>query len=298
VRPHEFLPQTRQAKRLDWDRLQLAAQLFLMGLFKKAVLADAAAPIAERVFRQPGRHASSAVWLAVLCYAVQIYCDFSGYSDMAVGVAHAFGFKLPANFNMPYFAASIGEFWRRWHITLSTWLRDYLYIPLGGNRRGLGRTCLNLMLTMLLGGLWHGAKWTFVFWGGYHGLLLVLQRLRPLPPVLASAALRPVRVAATFLLVCVGWVFFRAASFPDAWTMLARLLRPTDGATLSSAQQRLALTLLGTVLLGHAAGTFLPLQRLERRAPALALGLAYGLAFLAIQVLIPEAGGAFIYFQF
>src|SRR5579884_75312 len=181
VRPRDFLPQIGRPKRFSWNRAQLGVQLFLLGFFKKAVIADRLADIVDPVFAAPAGYGTATVWLAVLSYAVQIYCDFSGYSDMAVGTAHLLGFKLPRNFNMPYFAINVSDFWKRWHISLSTWLRDYLYIPLGGSRRGRLRTYCNLLLTMGIGGLWHGANWTFAAWGLYHGLLLTLHRALPRP---------------------------------------------------------------------------------------------------------------------
>src|SRR5262249_2644381 len=158
----DFLPQINRRKRFNWDRAQYGVQLFLIGLFKKAVIADHLGSLVDPVFKSPAAFGSGAVWLAVLSYAVQIYCDFSGYSDMALGTAHLLGFRLPRNFRMPYFAADISAFWQRWHISLSSWLRDYVYIPLGGSRGGTWKTYRNLLLTMLLGGLWHGANWTFV----------------------------------------------------------------------------------------------------------------------------------------
>ncbi len=179
-------------------------------------------------------YGTATVWLAVLAYAVQIYCDFSGYSDMAIGVARVLGYDFCENFDHPYVSRSITEFWRRWHISLSSWLRDYLYIPLGGDRQGPRRTYVNLMLTMLLGGLWHGAAWTFVFWGFLHGAALALERgLRPrLLPRLAGIP-GPVLGAAgwawTMLVVLVAWVFFRAPSFATAATVLDRMFVPAAG---------------------------------------------------------------------
>ena len=171
------------------------------------------------MFNQPDYFSSATVWLAVFAYAIQIYCDFSGYSDMAIGTARMLGFHLNRNFYMPYISTSLTEFWQRWHISLSTWLRDYLYIPLGGNRRGQRRTYVNLMITMLLGGLWHGASWNFVIWGGAHGLGLAVNRywgktFKAKPTPIG----RFVAWFFTFLFVCVIWVLFRA---PDTATMAA-----------------------------------------------------------------------------
>jgi alginate O-acetyltransferase complex protein AlgI len=206
IRPGSFFPQIRNAHRLSWSRVEIGARLFLLGLFKKAVIADQLAQVVDPVFAAPDAFASGTLWIAALCYSVQIYCDFSGYSDMAIGSAWALGLKLPTNFRMPYFSANPAEFWRRWHISLSSWLRDYLYIPLGGNRKGRFATYRNLMITMLLGGLWHGAAWTFVAWGAWHGLLLALHRAIPWPAWTGARALHPVKVAITFLLVTLGWV--------------------------------------------------------------------------------------------
>lgn len=298
VRPHEFLPQIGQRKRWNWDRLQLGAQFFVVGLFKKAAIADQLATIVDPVFAEPAQFGSAAVWLAVLCYACQIYCDFSGYSDMAVGLAHMLGFKLPRNFNLPYLAESITDFWRRWHITLSSWLRDYLYIPLGGNRHGTWMTYRNLLLTMLLGGLWHGANWTFVAWGFYHGLLLSLHKAIPWPRWMAAPVFRPLFGVGTFLLVCIGWVFFRAQTFADAATILNRMLWPTAGRTLEPAMFLWASLALSLLLAGWLASVLLDLKRLERRIPAPVLGFVLAGAFVLAQILMPEDGKAFIYFQF
>jgi alginate O-acetyltransferase complex protein AlgI len=298
VRPRDFLPQIRQEKRFDWDRLQLGAQYFLVGLFKKAVLADQAATIADPVFAHPGEFASSAVWLGVLCYAVQIYCDFSGYTDMAIGVAHAFGFKLPLNFNMPYFAANVSEFWRRWHVSLSSWLRDYLYIPLGGSRGSRLATYRNLFLTMLLGGLWHGANWTFVAWGALHGAMLAAHRAVPLPRWTGHPFFRPVLVAVTFLCVCVGWVFFRAQSFADAATILARMAWAAEGKRLDEVSGLIAAAVLSVTLVSHLLGTFVNWRKVERWLPAPALGAGLAGLLLLAQFFMPEDGKSFIYFQF
>src|SRR5262249_14525385 len=206
VRPREFLPQLRRRKRFSWDRAQLGLQFFLIGLFKKAVLADNVAEVIDPVFKDPAAFGTAAAWLAVVGYAVQVYCDFSGYSDMAVGLAHLLGFHLPPNFHLPYFAANIAEFWRRWHMSLGRWLRDYLYIPLGGSRGRPVRASLNLLVVMTVCGLWHGANWPCVAWGVYNGLLLLGHRLLPRPAWLARPGLRPPAVAVTFATLCVGFL--------------------------------------------------------------------------------------------
>ncbi|MEX2444358.1 MAG: MBOAT family protein [Alkalispirochaeta sp.] len=202
-----------------WKRFAAGARRFTLGLVRKVLIADAVAPLVNAVFAAdaPG---FTAAWLGVAAYTVQIYFDFSAYSDMAIGLGGMMGFQFPENFRRPYHSRSITEFWRRWHITLSTWLRDYLYIPLGGSRHGTRRTLLNLMTVMVLGGLWHGAAWTFVFWGSWHGAWLVIERL--LRGSHREAAPHPFagRMYA-MLVVMVGWVFFRAESFSAAGRVLA-----------------------------------------------------------------------------
>jgi alginate O-acetyltransferase complex protein AlgI len=211
--------------------------LFAIGFAKKLLIADQVAPLANAAFALPAPGLLAA-WTGVLAYAVQIYFDFSGYSDIAIGLGRMLGFRIPANFRSPYQAHSITEFWRRWHVSLSTWLRDYLYVPLGGNRRGPARTYVNLALTMLLGGLWHGAAWTFVAWGALHGAYLVVHRgwQRVRARVSATPA-GPVEVfagaALTLVAVVVGWVLFRAADLPTAWAIL-RAMAGAGTAVLAS----------------------------------------------------------------
>ncbi len=299
VRPRDFLPQLRRPKRLDWDRVYLGARLFILGFFKKCIIADHLGElVVDPVFADPAAFGSSAAWLGVLAYAVQIYGDFSGYSDMGIGLAHSLGFKLPVNFHYPYLSANVAEFWRRWHISLSSWLRDYLFIPLGGSRGGTARTYRNLIVVMLLGGLWHGANWTFVVWGLYHGVLLALHRALPWPRALGSALLRPVCVVTTFVAVCAGWVFFRAPTFGDAGTILARMAWPTDGAALARGPALLVVLSLALTLAGHTLGTRVDLLRAERRLPAPVMGAGLALLLALGMVLFPEGGRTFIYFQF
>ena len=223
VRASVFLPQMDREIGPTVDRLRVGASIFLLGLTKKLLIADRVALAADPVFTRPELFSTPAVWLGVLAYTIQIYCDFSGYSDMAVGTAKMIGYDLPRNFRMPYLSANVAEFWRRWHITLSTWLRDYLYIPLGGNRRGGVRTYGNLAVTMLLGGLWHGASWNFVLWGGLHGVALAVHRAQGelrggralLPPVLA--------VPVTFVFVMLCWVPFRSPDWATTRVILGKL---------------------------------------------------------------------------
>ncbi|HTO52345.1 MAG TPA: MBOAT family protein [Myxococcota bacterium] len=298
VRPADFLPQLRVLQRFDWTRMELGLRIFTLGLLKKAVIADQVARLVDPVYAAPADYASAAVWAATLGYAIQIYCDFSGYSDMAIGCAHAFGLRLPQNFDLPYLSLNIAEFWRRWHISLSSWLRDYLYIPLGGNRGSTAETYRNLWITMLLGGLWHGAAWTFVFWGAYHGALLALHRALPWPQWLARPVFAPARAAVTFFFVCLGWVLFRARSLADAGIVYARLLWPSAGVTLAPEVTLAFAIVVGVVLAAHLVGRFVDVDALARRLPVPMAAGGFAVALLAAQLFMPDEGGAFIYFQF
>jgi alginate O-acetyltransferase complex protein AlgI len=232
VHHKDVVPQFERADgRLTASDLSAGLTIFAIGLFKKAILADSIAPDANLLFASVHQGVAAplvASWVGALAYTLQLYFDFSGYSDMAIGLARMFGIRLPANFDSPYKATNIVEFWRRWHMTLSRFLRDYLYVALGGNRKGPVRRYANLLTTMLLGGLWHGAGWTFVFWGLLHGLYLCINhgwRHMTEGMAWASAAwMRPVHHLVTLLAVIVGWVFFRAASFSDATTVLGGMI--------------------------------------------------------------------------
>jgi alginate O-acetyltransferase complex protein AlgI len=254
VRASVFLPQMSRPIGPTRERLGLGASIFLVGLTKKVVLADALATVADPIFAQPDLFATSTVWCGVVAYTLQIYCDFSGYSDMAIGTAKMIGYDLPQNFNLPYLSPNITEFWRRWHMTLSSWLRDYVYIPLGGSRRGAARTYVNLMLTMLIGGLWHGASWNFVLWGFLHGFALVVHRFvrertggKPVFPALIGVPL-------TLLFVMICWVPFRAASFEAGTTMLHAMFVATDGVRWMPTKLFQA---LAVILAGHVVGWML-----------------------------------------
>ena len=223
VRASIFLPQLTRTLEPSLARAGPGLQRILLGITKKRLLADRLATYVDAIFAAPAAYSQWTVTGAVVAYSLQIYCDFSGYSDMAIGVSRVIGFDLPENFDMPYRSTSITDFWRRWHMTLSSWLRDYLYIPLGGNRRGEARTYVNLMITMLLGGLWHGANWTFVFWGFMHGVGLAVHKAwggivggrRPFGGALGWAV--------TYAFVCVAWVFFRARDFATATLVLRKI---------------------------------------------------------------------------
>jgi alginate O-acetyltransferase complex protein AlgI len=319
VRARDFLPQIKRPKHCDWVRLHLGLQYFLMGLFKKLAIADRMALFADPVFDHALDHPTSTVWIAMFAYAMQVYCDFSGYTDMAIGTAHMLGYKLAENFNMPYLAANISEFWNRWHISLSSWLRDYLFIPLGGSRGSEWKTRRNLLITMTLCGLWHGAAWPFVGFGFLQGWLLILHRAfhrwcrsRPrLDAALRSQLGTAFRIAFTFVCFCLSLVIFRSSSFSSAFDMYRRLLTaaPTVEQVLPDSLLVLApkvepppvfgfwLT-AGIMLAGHLLGRSGIWIRPALRLPAPMLGFSYAVLFGLALLLEPQGAKPFIYFQF
>jgi D-alanyl-lipoteichoic acid acyltransferase DltB (MBOAT superfamily) len=306
VRADVFFPQLLEWKRPRPIECQRAIHLILFGLVKKLVFADRFAPIADAYFSDPGRHPGAvAAWTGALAFTMQIYFDFSGYTDIARGCAQLLGFKFPLNFNRPYLATSITEFWKRWHMSLSQWLRDYLYIPLGGNRQGRLMTYRNLMLTMLLGGLWHGASWNFVVWGGYHGLLLAGHRSfvssiagSRIERALNRGVLVPVKIACTLLLVVIGWVFFRAATLPDA-RMILRAMFAGEWLHSQSLLNPAALVLCSIAfVLGVLEEKARPLDRLAL-APAWRRVGVYVVLFFSLELFsVTGQKIPFIYFQF
>lgn len=213
VKAQDFLPQLEEERKVTLKGLETGLQIFVMGIFKKIVLADRLSVFVDDVFSCPSVFSSFTVILAVIAYALQIYFDFSGYSDMAIGTAKCMGYDIQRNFNLPYISPNPTEFWKRWHISLSTWLQEYLYIPLGGNRKGKVRTYINLMLTMLIGGLWHGASWTFMAWGAFHGIGLCVHKFY-LKTDLAKVKIPTIlSMILNNIFVCLCWVFFRGTSF-------------------------------------------------------------------------------------
>ena len=223
VKAQDFLPQLEQDRRVTLKGLEAGLQIFIMGMFKKIVLADRLSVFVDDVFAAPAAYSSLTVILAVISYALQIYFDFSGYSDMAIGCARCMGYDLQRNFNLPYLSKNPSEFWKRWHISLSTWLQEYLYIPLGGNRKGKTRTYINLMLTMILGGLWHGASWTFVIWGTLHGLALCVHKAVAKSRRDKKHLPAPVPILINNIFVCLCWIFFRADRFGTALCVLNKI---------------------------------------------------------------------------
>src|SRR5450631_1832159 len=234
-RAAHLMPQFETVRPFDRELFTTGSLLFAWGLYQKIVIADNVAPIANAVFGAPGNQTAGSTLAGVLAFAVQIYCDFCGYSNMARGLARCMGFDLMVNFNQPYFARTPSEFWQRWHISLSRWLRDYLYIPLGGNRNGKLALYRNLMITMLLGGLWHGASWTFVAWGAFHGAIQVVYRVLRIDSIVDRSRFLSMRGFAvqvaswftTMCLVCIGWILFRAHTFEDAVAVFVNLLGTT-----------------------------------------------------------------------
>jgi D-alanyl-lipoteichoic acid acyltransferase DltB (MBOAT superfamily) len=300
-RYQHLMPQLKAPR--VWRREYFGEGLYhvLFGLFKKVIVADNLAPIVSHVFSTPTAQLSSfEVMVGALAFALQIYGDFSGYSSIAQGVSKWMGVDLSYNFRMPYFARTPSEFWQRWHISLSSWLRDYLYIPLGGNRKGVTRTYINLALTMLLGGLWHGAAWTFVFWGAWHGLLLVAYRAAGAEHVQPAGhrLLAVGQALLMFIFVCTGWIFFRASSLEQALGMIGALFgsyAPTEfGVYALSMLLFLVSPLMVYEWFVYRADDMLMLLR----RPAWQRYCVYLYLVLMIVVMPPLAQQVFIYFQF
>ena len=303
VRAAEFLPQLARPLLFQPDSVRLGLKLFLFGLFKKVVVADNLAIFVDSVHANPSAFSAGDLWVSAYAFAFQIYYDFSGYSDMAIGLARIFGFKFPENFHRPYCARNVSEFWRRWHISLSSWLRDYLYIPLGGSRGGTIKTARNLMITMVLGGLWHGANWTFLAWGFLHGLFLGVHRIFTQSfanypragRLMASPVMTPIFVLLTFHCWTLSMVLFRASTITAGNSMLARMFFPGDAFAVS-AWSTLALCVVLYML-----------QISQERRDLLAQFDSFPMAlritilvvgFWAMILLKPEGTEPFLYFQF
>ncbi len=300
VRAKVFLPQLLKKPDLSQTATARALLLIMTGLFKKVIIANyIATELVDPVFENPLAFSGLEAFLAVYGYAIQIYCDFSAYSEIAIGVAALLGFSFPDNFNDPYRAQSLREFWRRWHISLSTWLRDYLYISLGGNRMGKFRTYLNLAITMLLGGLWHGASWNFVFWGALHGVGLGVERyfIERFGPLKKNIYIQILSVIFIFNFVCLGWVFFRANNFTLAMEYLRALGNTSTPSTLLTPFVILLLVIgIGMHFLPKEPGTRMRVQ--FSRLPTVAQGAILGLLLLMLSAFGPEGVAPFIYFQF
>lgn len=319
-RARRLLPQFRRVARLDPEAVVSGGRLILWGAFKKLVIADNLAPYVDAVYADPTSHTGLPLLLATVFFAFQIYCDFSAYIDIARGAARILGIELMRNFDRPYGAVSIADFWHRWHIALSTWFRDYVYIPLGGNRKGLALQTRNILVVFLLSGLWHGANWTFVLWGGLHGLYMLLSLLttgwRRRFVERSGLLLRPglhhgLQVATTFGLVCFAWIFFRAASLGDAIYVAThlfhdlpqQLVSATALAEFISAGQGTPLgfwtlvAMLAALLAGHVLPEDTGQMILERAARWQRWGAYYALT-VGVMFFGPIDTNAFIYFRF
>lgn len=305
VRAKSFLPQLKKDIVLNRNEIEKGFFLIMMGLFKKSILADYLSQYNDLVFANPGAYSGVETLMAIYGYAIQIYCDFSGYTDMAIGMGKMMGFDLGINFNKPYQSTSLTDFWRRWHISLSSWLRDYLYIPLGGNRKGKFRTYLNLFITMLLGGLWHGANWKFIFWGGMHGVGLIVDKLWQ---KITKGKLKEYRVARivgwfiTLHFVIFLWIFFRADSFQTAWEIIGQVFNSFDLAYLPVFfETRKLFVLLLVLAIGiHAipSSRFDKVERAYIHTPFLVKVLAFIILIQCILQIKSSDVQPFIYFQF
>ncbi|CAH0998990.1 Peptidoglycan O-acetyltransferase [Neolewinella maritima] len=310
-RATRLLPQFGRRREFDYDQAVYGGKQILWGLFKKMVVADNCAVVVNEVFADPGAYAGSTLLLGAALFAFQIYGDFSGYSDIAIGTARLFGIRLTRNFAYPYFSRNIGEFWRRWHISLSTWFRDYLYIPLGGSRGTQVRVIRNTFVIFLVSGLWHGANWTFVIWGGLHALyflpLLLTGRNRKYTGIVAADRKLPsgreaLGMLGTFTLVTIGWVFFRADSLGEAWLYLERIASASLFAEPIFPGRRDALVTVGFVLLLLGIEWWgrrrdVPLLQVEGILPR-RLWIMFYYAFAVCTLLAAGRSQAFIYFQF
>lgn len=317
VRPPQLVPQFETERKASGKQMLDGFFLLSLGLFMKVVLADTLlAKSADDVFAFVGPLATADTWLGVLAFSGQIFYDFAGYSTCAIGAAMCLGFWLPENFRYPYGAIGFSDFWRRWHITLSAWLRDYLYIPLGGNRKGEVRTYVNLMMTMLLGGLWHGASWTFVAWGGLHGVYLWVEKF--LKDQFAKSSPRPAVATATagitiqgykssafiyalftFFLITLTWVFFRATTFSQAWTMLGSMFGIIDGgpALLTSIAIIKVWVIISITVIVHWWMRDSSVLQLAYKIPWYVVSIVWALMLIALFI-SQESSSSFIYFQF
>lgn len=302
VRYHDIIGQIKQ-RTLTYNNLEKGMQRFVWGLFKKVFFANTFGAIADSIFAwNPTDYGTSVAVLGIVAYTLQIYFDFSGYSDMAIGLGRMFGFKIPENFNFPYTATSIQDFWRRWHISLSTWFRDYLYIPLGGNRISVKRTYINLVIVFFITGFWHGASWNFVVWGLFHGLFLIIERIG-----LAQTLKRMPRIISwsyTILVVMVGWVFFRLESLSEVGLFFNALFNPNQGDVswlYFIDNQRLVVLLLGVFFAIPWVKSFVNLTRFTHQNSIVSSSRSIaiiGLLFYAIVLINSGSYSPFIYFRF
>ena len=314
-RPDNLLPQLHAEHKFNWDDLYIGAKRMLAGFFKKIVVADTAAVYVNAVYNNPENSSALSIIIATVLFAVQIYCDFSGYTDIAIGCARIMGYRLMQNFDRPYSARSIRDFWARWHISLSSWFKDYLYIPLGGNRKGYSRQLVNLFIVFLASGLWHGAEWTFILWGILHGIYrtvgdLTYKKREKLYSRLGIDTSRPAvrrfRTAITFILVCFAWIFFRANNISDLLLILKNLFTTLG---LSTFVSELGIDLSGAIIMILSIVIMILLDRkltlahYDRRGGAKLFSgtsfyLLWAIIFAWLILLASNGSSAFIYFQF
>lgn len=296
-RPQNMLHQFHEEKHPDAYRVVSGLKLIAWGLFKKLVIADRLAPLVDQVYNNPDQYHGWNVVLATIFFAEQIYCDFSGYSDIAIGSARILDFKLMKNFNNPYLSRSVSEFWSRWHISLSTWFRDYLYIPLGGNRVSVPRWMMNLLITFLVSGLWHGANWTFIIWGGLNGVFIVSEIMlaRRFKKVKVPTVFRHI---ATLILICFTWLFFRANNLHDAGTLISNLFSSTGSIAYSPLELSLAFFfMIGLEMVQYADEKYKAFSRLGEM-PYLARMAVYAVFLTVLLNFGIFNNSQFIYFQF
>jgi alginate O-acetyltransferase complex protein AlgI len=301
VRSDELIPQFYEPKKATQNQFVLGLLILTIGLFEKTVFADSLfSPVAESVFGNKSLLSALDAWTGVLAFSGQIFFDFAGYSLCAIGIALLLGINLPDNFRYPYASIGFSEFWQKWHISLSSWLRDYLYIPLGGNKKGIRRTYINLMLTMLLGGLWHGAAWTFVVWGALHGTYLVVERLlkNRIAVNMKNKMVQLILAFLTFNCVNITWVFFRAEGFRDAMNILGSMFFIHGSkAELSTNHIVLVQLIMMLVFLGHFLMREKSMVGVIEQSPKWLLTMVWGIMLFGLMI-VQTSGEQFIYFQF
>ncbi len=304
VRASDLLPQFRKDHQFDWNEFKMGLGQVLVGFFKKVAVADSLALVVDQIFTSPAGFSSLNLVVGVIFYSFQIYCDFSGYSDIAIGLARMMGFHFPMNFRTPYFSKNFSEFWTRWHISLSSWLRDYLYISLGGNRGGTLFTYRNLMITMLLGGLWHGASWAFVFWGFLHGSYLIVQRLSSPYVTKVETALQvpkwlsnALSIALVYFLTCFAWIYFRSPDFATANTIISGIAALEGTSLVNMFWIAQGFLLIGMLLIVEVVDTKVDLPEIAERSPVFQIA-SYALILWSIALLGTFGQSQFIYFQF
>ena len=298
VKASEFIPQLKQPPKTDQIPFLFSIVLIVLGLFKKTVIANyLGVDIVDPIFENPKAYGSMDMIFAVYCYAVQIFCDFSAYTDMAIGLAYLLGYEFPLNFNQPYRATSLKDFWNRWHISLSRWLKEYLYIPLGGNRVSEKRTYQNLLITMGLGGLWHGASWNFITWGLLHGIGLAFEKRFQWDEGITSWTKKALHIFLVFNFVCFAWIFFRAESFTKSYEVLFQLF------DFSKPIAKITPLYFCLFILGMSFHYVKPLRSWQihdrmLKLPAFAYAFIFAIMITVITALMPEGIAPFIYFRF